>query len=246
LGAALWGYHVLLEGTQPPTALPTAALGRTYDDNETSQALDFYVNQINTRETTVAEVASLIADGHVVAWVNTGSEMGPRALGHRSILADPRRADMRDYLNTVVKHREVFRPYAPSALAEHAHEWFDFEGSSPFMLFVPEVLAHCRDLVPSITHVDGTARLQTVDAGTDPEYHALITAFHELTGVPMVLNTSFNDNGEPIVEGPCDAVRTFLNTKIDYLVLGGHTLVTKRAHTLPDGHPSTTNAMQVA
>jgi carbamoyltransferase len=237
IGVALWGYHNLLDQPCHARRLPSAALGRPYSDAEIDAAIAYAGDAVEVRDAYPAEVARLIADGNVVGWVQGRSEMGPRALGHRSILADPRRSDIRDYLNITVKHREPFRPYAPSALAEHASDWFDFEGASPFMLFVPAVRADKRSTVPAITHVDGTARLQTVEAAAEPAYHALINAFYQLTGVPLVLNTSYNDNGEPIVETPCDAVLTFLRTEIDYLVLEGK-LLSKRGRTLPPDHPA--------
>jgi carbamoyltransferase len=144
---------------------------------------------------------------------------------------------MRDYLNEVVKHREPFRPFAPSVLREDADDWFDLRGDSPFMLLVPNVLEHRRRQVPAITHVDGTARVQTVESDVNPRYHELISRFAELTEVPLVLNTSYNDAGEPIVETPADAVRTFLNTELDHLYIGD-LLLTKPGRRLPDRHPS--------
>jgi carbamoyltransferase len=241
IGVALWGHHNLFGGPASGRRLESAALGRPYAGGEVDAALAHAAALTEVRAASVDEVADLIAAGDVVAWVNGGSEMGPRALGHRSILADPRRAGMRDYLNGTVKHREPFRPYAPSVLEEHASEWFDFAGASPFMLFVPQVRPERRPSVPAITHVDGTARLQTVNAKAEPEYHAVISAFHARTGVPLVLNTSFNDNGQPIVETPCDAVTTFLRTEIDHLVIDGR-LVSKRDRRRPANHPGLTSA----
>lgn len=240
IGVALWGYHNLLGRPARPSRLVSAALGHRYADTEVDAAIGYFGNAVHVESIDPAGVARLIGEGHVVAWVEGGSEIGPRALGHRSILADPRREDMRDYLNVVVKHREEFRPYAPSVMAEHSADWFDFDGPSPFMLFVPPVRPERRDQVPAITHIDGTARLQTVDAADEPSYHAVISAFHALTGVPLVLNTSYNDNGQPIVETPCDAIQTFLRTEIDFLVLEGR-LLSKPGRSLPVGHPSTTD-----
>jgi carbamoyltransferase len=170
-------------------------------------------------------VAQQIADGKIVGWFYRGSELGPRALGHRSILADPRRADMKDILNLKVKHREEFRPFAPSVLKEHAEEWFDTQGKdSPFML----ISMQCKkpDLVPAVCHVDGSSRIQTVDAENNGRYYEVIKAFYEKTGVPCVVNTSFNVQGEPIVETPSDAIKCFLGTQIDVLVLE-NTIITK-------------------
>jgi carbamoyltransferase len=148
-------------------------------------------------------------------------EFGPRALGNRSIVADPRRDDMKDILNARIKHREPFRPFAPSILAEKTGEWFDQDYTSPFMVLVYDVLDPKRALVPAITHVDGTGRLQTVEPDANARYHRLIAEFDRLTGVPMVLNTSFNEN-EPVVMTPEDAIETFKKTRMDLLVLGNH------------------------
>jgi carbamoyltransferase len=239
IGAALYGWHEMLGGATR-FRMRSAATGRTYSRERAEQALSRYEGRLEWREAGIPEVARLLADHHFVGWFQGASEMGPRALGHRSMLADPRHPRTRDYLNTTIKHREVFRPYAPSVLAEHVSDWFDFTGESPFMLLVPEVREDRRERVPAITHVDGTARVQTVHADIDPAYHALISAFHELTGVPMLLNTSYNDNGEPIVETPEDALRTFHRTELDHLYLDG-LLVSKTGRTgLPAGHPRET------
>jgi carbamoyltransferase len=148
-------------------------------------------------------------------------EYGPRALGNRSILADPRPPEMKDILNARVKHREGFRPFAPAVPVERADEFFEIGGAdAPFMLKVFPVRPEKRDVIPSITHVDGTARVQTVRREENPRYYDLITALGEITGVPVVLNTSFNVRGEPIVNTPADAVRCFLGTDIDALFLG--------------------------
>ncbi|MGN9759906.1 carbamoyltransferase family protein [Streptomyces sp. SD31] len=242
IGVALYGWHEMLGGKER-YRMRSAATGRTYTRERAEQALARYKDTLEWREATVDEVAELIAGHHFVGWFQGASEMGPRALGHRSMLADPRHPQTRDYLNTTIKHREVFRPYAPSVLAEHVSDWFDFTGESPFMLLVPDVREERRAEVPAITHVDGTARVQTVHADIDPTYHALISAFHERTGVPMLLNTSYNDNGEPIVETPEDALRTFHRTELDYLYLDG-LLVTKTGRSLPAGHPRETPLAQ--
>ncbi|CAG1015259.1 partial Decarbamoylnovobiocin carbamoyltransferase, partial [Burkholderiaceae bacterium] len=144
---------------------------------------------------------------------------GPRALGNRSILGDPRRADMKDILNLKIKRRESFRPFAPSILREAVPEWFEQDGEVPFMMQVFQIRAAQRARIPAVTHVDGSGRLQTVSRDTNPRYYRLIEAFRELTGVPMVLNTSFNEN-EPVVCRPEEALDCFLRTKMDVLVLG--------------------------
>src|ERR1700682_358186 len=164
-------------------------------------------------------VAAIIAEGKILGWFQGRAEWGPRALGNRSIVADPRRADMKEILNRRIKHREVFRPVAPSILAEATGEWFEKSHPSPFMTLAYAVRAEKRALIPAPTHVDGTGRLQTVARESNPRYHALISAFRDLTGVPVVLNTSFNDN-EPIVCRPEEAIDCFLRTKMDALVLG--------------------------
>ena len=163
--------------------------------------------------------AQAIADGKVVGWFQGRMEWGPRALGHRSIVADPRRADMKDVLNARIKRREPFRPFAPSILLEAVGDWFEKSEPDPFMLKVFPVKKEKRSLIPAVTHADGTGRLQTVDRAADPRYWKLIRAFASLTGVPLVLNTSFNEN-EPIVRGPSEAVDCFLRTKMDVLVMG--------------------------
>ncbi len=169
----------------------------------------------------VETTARAIADGLVVGWFQGRMEWGPRALGHRSILGDPRRADMKTILNVKIKRRESFRPFAPSVLREAVSDWFVRDDDVPFMLQVIPIRPERRDQIPAVTHVDGTGRLQTVDRASNPLYYALIEAFCHLTGVPMVLNTSFNEN-EPVVCRPQEALDCFLRTKMDLLVLGNH------------------------
>jgi carbamoyltransferase len=170
------------------------------------------------------EVASMIESGRTVGLLRGRSELGPRALGHRSILADPRAPTMKDHLNARVKFREGFRPYAPMVLAEYANDIFDLAQPSPFMLFACDVRAQYRALLPAVTHVDGTARVQTVD-GQEPFLRALLLAFYRRTGIPVLLNTSFNLAGEPMVETPEDAIRAFLSCGLDTLVLEGAVIV---------------------
>jgi carbamoyltransferase len=176
------------------------------------------VAELSVQELT-QRAAAIIADGKILGWFQGRAEWGPRALGNRSIVADPRRADMKEILNRRIKHREVFRPFAPSILAEATGEWFAKSHPSPFMTLAYAVRPEKRALIPAPTHVDGTGRLQTVTREANPRYHALISAFRELTSVPVVLNTSFNDN-EPIVCRPEEAIDCFLRTKMDALVLG--------------------------
>jgi carbamoyltransferase len=172
---------------------------------------------------TASRVARLIADGAVVGWVQGRSEFGPRALGNRSILADPRVASHKETINAMIKKREAYRPFAPSVLAERVGEFFDVPGEArgfPFMSSVLEVREDKRALLPAITHVDGTARLQTVTRTANPRFWALIDAFAGLTGIPILLNTSFNNNAEPIVDSVDDAVVCFLTSGLDWLVVG--------------------------
>ena len=173
-----------------------------------------------------AETAEAIAAGEVVGWFQERMEFGPRALGNRSIVADPRRADMKDVLNARIKHREPFRPFAPSVLAEATGEWFEQDYPSPFMVLVYRTREEKRALIPAVNHVDDTGRLQTVERRVNPRYHRLIEEFARLTGVPVVLNTSFNES-EPIVMTPEHAVDCFVRTRMDVLVLGN--LVARQA-----------------
>ncbi|HEV7159041.1 MAG TPA: carbamoyltransferase C-terminal domain-containing protein, partial [Caulobacteraceae bacterium] len=166
-----------------------------------------------------ARVAEAIADGEVVGWFQGRMEWGPRALGNRSILGDPRRADMKAILNAKIKRRESFRPFAPSILAQAVGDWFEEDDAVPFMTQVFQIRAEKRSLIPAVTHVDGSGRLQTVSREANPRYARLIEAFGRITGVPMVLNTSFNEN-EPVVCRPEEALDCFLRTRMDRLVLG--------------------------
>ncbi len=164
------------------------------------------------------QAAEAVERGEVVGWFQGRMEWGPRALGNRSIIGDPRRADMKDILNLKIKRRESFRPFAPSVLQVAVDEWFEQNGDVPFMMQVYQIREHKRLLIPAVTHADGSGRLQTVLKHTNPRYHALIAAFNDLTGVPMVLNTSFNEN-EPLVCKPVEALDCFLRTKMDVLVI---------------------------
>lgn len=178
------------------------------------------VEHMNDRNELCRRTAAAIADGKVIGWFQGRMEWGPRALGNRSILCDPRRGDMKEILNAKIKRRESFRPFAPSILRESVAEWFEQDDDVPFMMEVFQIRAEKRPVIPAVTHVDGSGRLQTVHRETNPLYHQLITAFHELTGVPLVLNTSFNEN-EPVVCRPEEALDCFLRTRMDTLVMGG-------------------------
>ncbi|WP_394829537.1 carbamoyltransferase [Pendulispora albinea] len=200
---------------------PTPYLGPAYSNeqilNECRRA------KLSPREMSdpYGETSRLIAKGDIVGWFQGRMEFGPRSLGHRSILADPRRAEMKDRINSAVKYREAFRPFAPAVLSERASDWFEDLVPSPYMSFALKVR---KPNIPAVTHVDNTARLQTVDAKTSPTFHALISAFEKETSVPVVLNTSFNVKGEPIVCSPADAIRCFYSTGLDHLVMGPYLL----------------------
>ncbi len=163
--------------------------------------------------------AASVAGGNVVGWFQGRLEWGPRALGNRSIVSDPRRADMKNILNLKIKRRESFRPFAPSILREVVGEWFETDYDVPFMLQVYQIREEKRATIPAVTHVNGSGRLQSVTREQNPRYYALIEAFAVATGVPIVLNTSFNEN-EPVVNTPAQALDCFLRTKMDLLVMG--------------------------
>jgi carbamoyltransferase len=200
-----------------------AYTGPAYSDERCGEALRAagLAAQPLDDEALFAWVAERIAAGDVVGWFQGRMEFGPRALGTRSIVADPRREDMKDVLNARIKHREPFRPFAPSILAERAGEWYEQDYTSPFMVLVYRTKADKRERVPAVNHVDDTGRLQTVERHVNPRYYRLIEEFERLTGVPILLNTSFNEN-EPIVMTPEHAVDTFQKTHMDVLVLGNH------------------------
>jgi carbamoyltransferase len=170
-----------------------------------------------------ATVAERIAAGDVVGWFQGRMELGPRALGHRSIVADPRNPGMKETLNARIKHREPFRPFGASVLAEATGDWFEQDYPSPFMVLVYKTRPNNRALIPAVNHVDDTGRIQTVERDVDPRYYRLIEEFGRLTGVPILLNTSFNEN-EPIVMTPAEALDTFRKTHMDLLVLGNYVL----------------------
>jgi carbamoyltransferase len=180
----------------------------------------------NSLDTLVDIVSDEIINGQVIGWFQGAMEWGPRALGNRSILGDPRRADMKDILNLKIKRRESFRPFAPSVMQEHVKDWFESDAPVPFMMKVFQIKPEQRDRIPAVAHVDGSGRLQTVTEAINKPYYKLIEAFYKKTNVPMLLNTSFNEN-EPVVCNPEEALSCFLRTNMDVLVLGAH-LVTRR------------------
>lgn len=223
LGAALYGWHVIL-GRPRFFNMDNAYLGREYSGEIVRKSLEKRKSEISFSKSRnlVEDVAKLIAEGKIVGWFQGGSEYGPRALGHRSILCDARRSDMKDVVNERVKHREMWRPFAASVLKERVNDFFDLKEESPFMILLGHVSIAKRDKIPSVVHVDGTCRVQTVTKKANGVYYDLIAKFYELTGVPLILNTSFNLAGEPIVETPRDALNSFLSTDMDFLVIGDY------------------------
>jgi len=228
LGCALHGYHVLLGGKKR-YRMKDAFLGRAYSEKAIKDALAAEKQRVRAeKRKDAADVAArAIAEGKIVGLFDGAGEYGPRALGARSILADPRDPDMKDRLNATVKFREPFRPYAPAVLAKRSTEFFEPRTDSPFMLKIADAKPEVAKRIPAVVHVDGTARLQTVDAGRPAMLREIITEFDRLTGVPMVLNTSMNVSGEPIVETPAYAVRCLLGTGMDMLFIGGYVVVKK-------------------
>jgi carbamoyltransferase len=228
VGCAYYGWAKVL-GMPRAKASSTVFFGRGYEGliKETVKAVAKERNDIRIYLPTElnVEVAKLLTKGKAIGWYKGGSEFGPRALGHRSILGDPREPKLRDYINNQVKFREDFRPFAPSVIAEEADTYFDIDFESPHMLFVVPVQEEWRNNLGAVTHVDGTARVQTVRKEDNPEFYDLLCEFKKLTGVGMVINTSFNRKGEPIVEEPIEAVRVLCDTGMHGLVLGPYLLV---------------------
>ena len=219
LGGALAVYHNILNFPRN-NSLQRADWGTEYSDNEIESALKIAKVSYSRCEKPAAEAAKLIAEGKIVGWFQGRMEYGARALGFRSILANPTIPEMKDIINKFVKHRENFRPFAPAVIFDYAREYFEMSDPIPFMTTVVPVKKEKQSVIPSVTHVDGTARLQTVARENNPLFWELINEFGKITGVPIVLNTSFNVMGEPLVESPGQALRTFFSTGIDTLVIG--------------------------
>jgi carbamoyltransferase len=225
IGNAFYGYYSILGGKRNVTSeVFSPYCGVVYSKEKVAECLEQHKDSIkyqyyDNEDSYLEEVAKLISDGKIVAWYNGGSEIGPRALGNRSILADARNPEMKDILNNRVKHREYFRPFAPAVPLQFASRYFDINIPSPYMLLVTDVLPEARSCLPSITHIDGTARLQTVTEEFNSRFYRLLMKFGALTGTYVILNTSFNVAGEPIVEKPLEAVLCFLGTDIDYLAI---------------------------
>jgi len=207
--------HAYWGPSATPDQIASAIAARRAD----FEAANCTIERIGDEATLCRRTAQAISDGKVIGWFQGRLEWGPRALGNRSILGDPRRADMKDILNLKIKRRESFRPFAPSILRDAVPGWFETDADVPFMMQVFRIRAEKRAEIPAVTHVDGTGRLQTVTWAGNPRYARLIQAFGDLTGVPIVLNTSFNEN-EPVVCKPEEAIDCFLRTKMDVLVLG--------------------------
>ena len=236
-GGAIGAAMAVWAETAPKSAerfhMDHAYFGPGYTDSEIEtllteqaaaiQAAGCEVQRAPDLDSLAEEVARAIADGMVIGWFQDRMEWGPRALGNRSILADPRRADIKDILNLKIKRRESFRPFAPSILRRAVADWFEVDDEVPFMMQVYQIREARRAAIPAVTHVDGSGRLQTVYSHTNPRYYALIEAFERLSGVPMLLNTSFNEN-EPVVCQPKEALDCFLRTKMDLLALGNWVL----------------------
>jgi carbamoyltransferase len=246
LGAALAGYHLFHDQPREVAAgrdaMRGSYLGPAFEQDEIKAELTAAGARFSVldEDALIAATAQGLADGKAVGWMQGRMEFGPRALGGRSILGDPRSPAMQKTLNLKVKYRESFRPFAPSVLREDVADWFDLDGDSPYMLLVADVRENLRremtveeqalfgidklnvprSSIPAVTHVDYSARIQTVHADTNPRYHALISRFKALTGCPVVVNTSFNVRGEPIVCTASDAFRCFMGSEIELLVVG--------------------------
>lgn len=222
IGCAYYGWLEILKQRRS-FVMDHSYVGRRYSDQEIADSASKFLVRVQTTQTKSNDIAKdtakLLADQKVIGWFQDRSEFGPRALGNRSLLADPRKPEMKDILNSRVKHRQPFRPFAPIVLYERVKEIFEGEEDSPFMLIAKNVRPEWRDKIPAIVHVDGTARVQTVREETNPMLYRLLKEFDALTGVPVLINTSFNVKGEPIIETPRDAVICFLTTGIDHLVM---------------------------
>lgn len=230
VGAAKYLYHIyhkqnrVIDKNHGRSIQENVYIGPSYSNDDIKLFLDSnnIPYQLFEEQSLLEKTAHLISNGYVVGWYQGRMEWGPRALGNRSILADPRNSKMKDVLNEKIKHRESFRPFAPSVLEEHVSDYFDIKSPSPYMLFVAKVKQ--PEKIPAVTHVDGTGRLQTVSIDSNPLYYNLIKEFYNITGVPVVINTSMNVMGEPIVNTPQEAYNMLVKTDMDYLVMGNYLL----------------------
>jgi carbamoyltransferase len=209
-----------IKGKLPLFKMEHPYFGMEFGEDEIERILKTYKLPYKKSDNPAKEAAKFLAEGKIVGWFQGKWEFGPRALGNRSILADPRDPSMKDKVNKAVKFREEWRPFAPSVLEEYAEDYFDTCSSSPFMILTFWVKPEKRAVIPAVTHIDGTARVHTVNKNVNPLYWQLIEEFRRLTGVPVVLNTSFNLKGEPIVGSPFDAIRTFYTSGLDVLIMG--------------------------
>ena len=223
IGAAFYALNGTL-GVERTFVHDNPYVGTSYSEAEIDAAIkDCKLNPVR-HDDIAKETARLLHEGNIIGWFQGKMEIGPRSLGNRSILADPSRAGMKDKINAEVKHREAYRPFAPSVTVEAAKDFFESDVEAPFMLKVCPVRSDQQETVSAITHVDGSARMQTVRKETNPLYHTLLSEFGKLSGVPVLLNTSFNVMGEPIVESPYDAIRCFFSTGLDKLVIGNYVI----------------------
>lgn len=218
LGAASYGYNILLNNKKK-IDFKNVFFGSQYSEEYIVKFLKQNNLKIIKLKDPSLFAAKLIFKQNIIGWFQGRSEIGPRALGGRSILADPRKAENQYIVNSKIKFREEFRPFAPSVLEEHVHDWFELETTSPYMLLITRVKNEKKRLIPAVTHVDGTARPQTVNKETNINYYSLIKNFYELSNCPIVLNTSFNLAGEPLVNSPEDALKTYFSSKLDFLII---------------------------
>jgi carbamoyltransferase len=230
IGLAYYGYTFLTNELPKTETWMSAYLGKEYTSDEIEEAflrapfsMEYF--KYDFEEDLLEATANLLSENKVVAWFQGGSEIGPRALGHRSILASPAKNWMMDYINNEIKHREWYRPFAPSVLFEHQSEIFDLDTYSPYMLVTANVKDNWKEKIPAVTHHDGTSRYQSVTSENNPIYYKLINKFYEKTGIPVLLNTSFNGPEEPIVETPLDALKTFYNQNIHAIVINNYLII---------------------
>lgn len=224
LGCALYGLHKINNKNKDYMEI-SPYLGPTYNNDEIEKAIHLYSGFDIIEDKEFKKTSELLFQNKIVAVHQGRSEMGPRALGNRSILMSPLVAENKDVLNKRVKFREEFRPFAPACLLEHASEYFEIDRESPYMLFVPNVKNNKKKIIPAVTHIDGTGRLQTLTQKRNKHFYKIVKSFYDKTNVPILLNTSFNIAGQPIVESPNDAIETFLKTDIDALLLDKYLLI---------------------
>lgn len=223
IGAALWIAHQK-KAIKKQNLFATPYLGKSFNDNAIKKSLEQYKINYSTSENITKEIAKEIADGKIIGWFQGRMEYGERALGNRSIIADPRNEKMKDLINSSIKFREAFRPFAPAVLQEKTTQFFEIDSNInvPYMEQVYKIKQEKQQLIPAVVHADGTGRLQMVSKNSNQLFHELISEFELISGIPIVINTSFNLNGEPIVYTPEDAIRTFYSSGLDILVLGNH------------------------